>query len=369
MTMMTSIAAQTGLRLRRIGSIGSGSNGTALVPSPAPPRGARRPSQPLFPPAAERDLELAARIQRHLLPTCAPAVEPFDVAAHCEPCSALGGDFYDFLPSLPGAPGALGLVIGDVSGKGVAASLLMASVLATLRAHAEDLSDVGQAMARANRDLAPHAPPAAFATAFLGRLDPRPGRGARLLYASAGHEPALLLRHPAEPAGTGAVTALDTGGLPLGVEESEEYETAAVDLGPGDVLLLYTDGLTEAWDGRGRMFGRDALRAALAAAPAGRADEDGGARDVRRRLAGHAARLHRRGARRLTTPRSSWSASAAAAAAGPPRRSRRLAAVRAGERNASRAGRTSCAGATSDSRGRSKRNLIGRAQDRRRGCE
>src|SRR5947209_189084 len=125
-----------------------------------------RRAQPLFRSCSERDLDLAARIQRHLLPNRVPAVEPFDLAAHCEPCSALGGDFYDFLTRLPDHPGSLGLVIGDVSGKGVAASLLMASVLATLRAHCEDLSDVGQAMARANRDLARHAPPAAFATAF-----------------------------------------------------------------------------------------------------------------------------------------------------------------------------------------------------------
>jgi sigma-B regulation protein RsbU (phosphoserine phosphatase) len=204
------------------------------------------------------ELDLAARIQRHLLPARTPQLEPFDVAAHCEPCLALGGDFYDFLT---GRRERLGLLIGDVSGKGIAASLLMASVLATLRAHSEDLSDLGRVMGLANRDMFRHAPAGSFATAFLGRLDARRGHRLRLRYASAGHEPALLVRG-------GGVRVLDEGGMPLGVEEDEPYATAVLDLLPGDVLLLYTDGMTEARNVEGKLFGRDTLRAAAAAADA-----------------------------------------------------------------------------------------------------
>ena len=205
------------------------------------------------------EYELAAEIQRHLLPTHTPQVSPFDIAALCRPCETLAGDFYDFFPLC----GGQGIAVGDVSGKGLPASLLVTSLRAGLRAHANDLRDLGQVIRRLNDDFARDTRSHQFATLFLGVLDPQ---RMTLSYCSAGHEPALLVRD-------GQIIRLTEGGMALGIAEGEEYACEVVSLQPGDVVAVFTDGVTEARDPQGRMFGRERVaRSLLHARPGGAAD-------------------------------------------------------------------------------------------------
>lgn len=210
----------------------------------------------------QRQVELAADVQRRLLPAGPPDVPPFEVYGRYEPCFELGGDFYDFIP----LPHGLGLVVGDVVGKGVAAGLLMAAVRATLRAHIEDIYDIDQIMSKANAALARDTRDNEFATVFYGTVDTRTRR---LTYCSAGHEPGLLLRD-------GKFIDLDIGGIPLGIDAAQTFDKGLVDLLPGDVLLLYTDGVTDASSFEGKRFGRERVRQAVVAASSG----GGSARDI-----------------------------------------------------------------------------------------
>jgi len=190
-----------------------------------------------------RQLHLAADVQRRMLPAETPRLAGFDIAARYVPSYELGGDFYDFID----LGDNLGITIGDVVGKGIAASLLMASVRASVRAYAQDVYDLDEIIARVNVALSRDTLPNEFATIWYGTIDPRTGR---LTYCNAGHEPPLLLRD-------GEVFALDTGGMIVGVDPDESYEKGLWDLHPGDLLLLYTDGLPDAMDDQGRRFGRD----------------------------------------------------------------------------------------------------------------
>ncbi|MBI1369576.1 MAG: SpoIIE family protein phosphatase [Planctomycetes bacterium] len=196
-----------------------------------------------------RQVQLAADVQRRLLPQKAPVMEPFDVAGVYEPCFELGGDFYDFIAF----EDAMGIVVGDVVGKGVAASLLMASVRASLRAHVEDVYDLDEVMARVNVALTRDTRDNEFATVFYGTLD---RHTLRLTYCSAGHDPALMYRD-------GAFTDLTVGGMVLGIDKHQTYEKGLVDLQPGDVLLVYSDGVTDASNFAGEKFGRERLKQAV----------------------------------------------------------------------------------------------------------
>ncbi|MBI1373831.1 MAG: SpoIIE family protein phosphatase [Phycisphaera sp.] len=197
----------------------------------------------------QRQVQLAADVQRQLLPQSVPHYPPFEVAGRYESCFELGGDFYDFIPM----EDELGVVVGDVVGKGVAAGLLMASVRASLRAHVEDVADIARVMARVNAALTRDSRDNEFATVFYATLDPRT---MTLTYSSAGHDPALLLHN-------GRITELESGGLPLGIDANEFYEKQSFDLEAGDVLLMYTDGVTDASDFEGQKFGRDRIKEAL----------------------------------------------------------------------------------------------------------
>lgn len=197
----------------------------------------------------QRQVELAADVQRRLLPQSAPVCPPYEVAGRYAPCFELGGDFYDFIP----LDSSLGIVIGDVVGKGVAASLLMASVRASLRAHVEDVYDLDEVMVRVNHALCRDTRDHEFATVFYGTFD---CNTLRLTYCSAGHEPALLLRG-------GQFTELSVGGLPLGVEMTATYEKGLLELEPGDLLVLTTDGVSDASNFSGEKFGRQRMRDAI----------------------------------------------------------------------------------------------------------
>ena len=179
-----------------------------------------------------RQLHLAADVQRRMLPGSLPACRPFDIAARYVPSLELGGDFYDFID----LDGNLGVAVGDVVGKGVAASLLMASVRSSLRAFAQDIYDLDEVIGRVNAALCRDTLDNEFATIWYGVFDP-PAR--RLTYCNAGHEPPLWVRG-------GQIVPLEVGGMVVGIDPSQEYHKGLAVLEAGDTVFMYTDGLPDA---------------------------------------------------------------------------------------------------------------------------
>jgi len=194
----------------------------------------------------EQELQFAGRIQAHLLPTHIPEVQGLEIAASYTPSREVGGDLYDFI-DLPEQN--LGIAIGDVSGKGVPASLLMASVCTALRAQAENVYDMRDVVARVNRLVHRYSLPEQFATLFYGVYDTREQL---LTFVNAGHNYPLLFRGE-------EVIPLVTGGPPLGLLSASVYEEEVVRLVPEDLLILYTDGFVEAMDSSGDQFDEDRL--------------------------------------------------------------------------------------------------------------
>lgn len=199
-----------------------------------------------------RQLHLAANVQRRMLPGDLPSLKPFDIAARYVPSFELGGDFYDVID----LDGHLGIAIGDVVGKGVAASLLMASVRASLRAYAQDVYDLDEIIARVNNALTRDTLDNEFATLWYGVFDPQ---SLRLTYCNAGHDPPMLMRG-------GKLHQLDVGGMIVGVQSDVEYEKGLFDMARGDVILLYTDGLVDSFNDKGQKFGRKRIIDAFTAA-------------------------------------------------------------------------------------------------------
>lgn len=191
-----------------------------------------------------KHVQMAAEVQRRMIPATPPQLPGIDIAAVYEPCFELGGDFYDFHEF---AADNLGLAICDVVGKGVRASLLMASIRASLRAHAADIFAMSEVLKRVNRDLCADTAMSDFATLVYGVID---ARNRRLTYSTAGHSPPLLIR-------SGKVIRLTTGGGVLGIDPDASWRHATVGLEAGDVLLIYTDGLTDATNFRDEFFGQE----------------------------------------------------------------------------------------------------------------
>jgi len=205
----------------------------------------------------EQELRVARRIQQALLPKTSPAIDGWEIAHHYQPAREVGGDFYDFLHL---ADGQVGFVIGDVSGKGIPAAVLMASTRSVLRAVAQrEASTPGQVLAEANQVLCVDVPPNTFVTCFCGVLDPERGN---FRYANAGHN-LPCRRHD------GLADELRARGMPLGLLPGMSYEEKETTLGPGDSVLFYSDGLVEAHDPQGVMFGSPRLRSLLAEHPTG----------------------------------------------------------------------------------------------------
>lgn len=194
------------------------------------------------------EISSAARVQRQLMGP-PPLSSTVEIACIHEPCRSLSGDFYDFFEVDDG----LAFAVADVSGKGAAAGMLMASLRATLRAHLEDVSDLCEVMARVNADFEHDTTASDFATLFLGVVE---GQGSCLRYCAAGHEPALLIRD-------GKPVPLRSDGLALGILPEERYDAYSVALRPEDSLVVFTDGITEARDEAGRLFGRQRAANAL----------------------------------------------------------------------------------------------------------
>jgi len=205
----------------------------------------------------QRQIQLAADVQRRMLPRTVPNIKGLDVAARYIPSFELGGDFYDFID----LAGHFGLVVGDVVGKGVAAALLMSSVRASLRAHAEGVYDLDNVVAKVNTALCRDTLDNEFATLWYGVIDPNT---LRLTYCSAGHEPPLVVRVPTHRAPGGAdIDELTVGGMVVGIDRSQRYQRAVYDLQPGDVLIAYTDGMTDQTNFRKEKFGKKRLRQAI----------------------------------------------------------------------------------------------------------
>jgi serine phosphatase RsbU (regulator of sigma subunit)/pSer/pThr/pTyr-binding forkhead associated (FHA) protein len=193
----------------------------------------------------ERDLRFAADIQRALLAEPTFRNDAVDVAAQSIPCRTVGGDFYDYL-ELPNDEFGFGL--GDVAGKGAAAALLAAAVQANFSAQARVSSDPAQTMERINSALLRRAIDARFATMFYGVID----RAGRLNYCTAGHEPPLVISR-------GQPRLLDAGGPVLGLLPEATYDVGVTELEPGDLVVMCSDGVTEARNRSGEEFGRERL--------------------------------------------------------------------------------------------------------------
>jgi sigma-B regulation protein RsbU (phosphoserine phosphatase) len=204
----------------------------------------------------QRQLQLAADVQRRMLPRSVPGTPQLDVAAKYIPSFELGGDFYDFID----LSGHVGIAIGDVVGKGIAAALLMASVRSSLRAHAQEVYDLDEVVVRVNQALCRDMRDDEFASLWYGVIDPAK---LRLTYCSAGHEPPIIVRVPAHRPPTPAdVDELSVGGMVVGIDPSQRYQRAVFDLRPRDVLVAYTDGVCDAVNFAGERFGKARVRQA-----------------------------------------------------------------------------------------------------------
>ena len=202
--------------------------------------------------ALERELSVAREVQRELLPREAPPIAGLELAGVCRPAIAVGGDYYDYLQD---GDGRLGLIIADVSGKGVSAALLMASLQASMRSRFPTADTPGSLAADLNQALYGSSSAARYATVFLATFD-RETR--RLSYTNAGHLPAILIQDE-------DTARCDEGGVPIGMFEGVAYETGARTLAPGDLLALFTDGITEAPAPHGEEFGATRLAELLRA--------------------------------------------------------------------------------------------------------
>jgi serine phosphatase RsbU (regulator of sigma subunit) len=199
----------------------------------------------------EQELRVARSIQQASLPKEVPELEGWQIAPYYQPAREVGGDFYDF-HLLPG--GRLGLVVGDATGKGVPAALVMSTTCGMLRLAAQGSSSPGQMLGGVNEVLFPNIPSNMFVTCFYAILEPRSGR---LSYANAGHDVPYLHRN-------GEAEELRARGMPLGLMPGMSYEEKETILHSGEAALLYSDGLVEAHDPQGGMFGFPKLRALIA---------------------------------------------------------------------------------------------------------
>jgi len=197
----------------------------------------------------ENDLRLAADIQRALLPDADQSGAYFDVAAASIPCRAIGGDFFDYFHF---SSGGFGFALGDVSGKGPPAALLTAMIQGALSAQVAAVDSPARLMASLNVGLIRRSIQNRFATVLYGALRP----DGRLIYSNAGHNPPLLIQR-------GSVRRLETGGLPVGLFPQAAYDEETLQLEDGDLLVVFSDGVTEALDPSGEEFGDARLLACV----------------------------------------------------------------------------------------------------------
>ena len=195
---------------------------------------------------AAHEIELARQVQARLLPHGGPRLHGLEYAGRCVQARSVGGDYYDFLDA---GEGAVDLVLADVSGKGFAAALLVASLHASLRSQPRG-GDLASQLQTVNRLLYDATEPNRYATLFVGRFGEA---DRRLRYVNCGHNPPLVLRRDGSPERLGPTAMV------IGLVEDWSAETGEIALDPGDVLVIYSDGITEAADGRGEEFGEARL--------------------------------------------------------------------------------------------------------------
>ncbi len=199
----------------------------------------------------ERELELAAAIQREILPRSLPEIAGVELAAANLPTRQVGGDYYDFFPL---SNGRLGFLVADVSGKGVPAALLVSTVHAAVHLSIDEAKTIVELVERIDRHLRRYAATRKFLTLFFGVIEPDSGVVA---YVSAGHNPALLV------SASGELERLDSTGVPVGMLPNASWREETRTMQPGDLLAVYTDGLTEAVDGSDEEFGLERLERAI----------------------------------------------------------------------------------------------------------
>jgi phosphoserine phosphatase RsbU/P len=213
----------------------------------------------------KRDLEIAREIQTWLVPSQPPEVAGVDIAFATRPQNSVAGDYYDAFYPDPERHDKLLLVIADVAGKSVPAALLMATLQASLRTIAGQGVSVVELATRLNRYASAYSLDGRrFTTAVVSEYEPG---SRRLTYVNAGHNAPILRR------ANGALETLETGGLPLGIHMGAAYETASLELKPGDVLIFYTDGVVEAFNESGEEFGNERWRGAIRNLPDWNAQE------------------------------------------------------------------------------------------------
>jgi serine phosphatase RsbU (regulator of sigma subunit)/predicted ester cyclase len=195
-----------------------------------------------------QELRLARSIQHASLPKEVPTIEGWQISPYYQPAKEVGGDFYDFHLL---SEGHVGVVVGDATGKGVPAALVMSSTRSMLRALARASNSPGQVLEQVNDLLVTEIPPNMFVTCFYAILDAESGR---LRYANAGHDLPYLHR------GRGEAEELRARGMPLGLMPGMSYEEKEIELDVGEGVLFYSDGLVEAHDPKGEMFGFPRLR-------------------------------------------------------------------------------------------------------------
>jgi phosphoserine phosphatase RsbU/P len=198
----------------------------------------------------QRELELCRQIQAEMLPHAPLRLGPTEVSGISIPAREVGGDFFNYF-ELPG--GDLAVLVGDVSGKGISAALLMANIQATLRARLPLERDLAALTATIDREIEHSTPAGVYATLFIGILDPVQKT---LRYVNAGHHPQFVIRES-------GITSLSSGGMPVGLFAGQGYVEQTVQLADGDLLFFYTDGTVEVENERTEMFGADRLDALL----------------------------------------------------------------------------------------------------------
>ena len=233
--LLRSVAAQTGLAL----------DNTRLIAAVASETAKRE--------VLNREMEIAREVQQRLFPQTLPAVEGLEYDGACRPALGVGGDYYDFL-ALSG--GRLGIAIGDVSGKGVPAALLMASLQASVRGQAQSGSaNLARLMETVSRLVFDASPANRYATFFYAEY----AAGARRLrYVNAGHNPPMLFRRA-------ELVRLETGGPVVGIFREARYEEAEVQLEAGDTIVMFTDGISEAMNAADDEWGEEELAQAARA--------------------------------------------------------------------------------------------------------
>ncbi len=195
----------------------------------------------------ERELEFATEIQQSFQPSTPPLIEGYEFQGISFSCYEIGGDYYDFISR---HDGKMMIALGDVSGKGTAAALLMSSLHAAIHGQVAAKRSLGEIVTSVNQYLSENTPTNRFVTLFIAELNPADGT---LKYINAGHNPPLIGRS------SGAVEQLESGGFPLGIMPLAEYEIGETKLESGEALLIYSDGVSEAANLKGEEFGMDRL--------------------------------------------------------------------------------------------------------------